>query len=268
MNINPSYGTGFARRKAECADEHKWQWDGLVAAYGMFLGPTGELKDIAGDHHGTLTNMDVTDWQGDALNFPGVTEYVALPNLGLFGDIPRTIICRFTVGTFNGIMNPWSWGSDATRTKCGLHFDVHTDNLYWAWGASDYYTGNNILARDGTVYNVACVYDGGNLSTSTVHIYVDGQPKSLTEVAPQPGVPNTSETSYSIAKDTAANREWDGRIESVLYYDRALNPTQILEHNRNPKGVFIRKPPVTYFVSAAPPVGVVPQIQFLRMHTL
>ena len=63
MNINPSYGVGFARNAAQ--SEYPELWRGLVGLWSPSLGPTGlTLYDWSGNkNRGALTNMDAsTDW--------------------------------------------------------------------------------------------------------------------------------------------------------------------------------------------------------------
>lgn len=173
-----------------------------------------------------LTLLSASSWAG--VDFNGDADKIDLPNLGVSGGTARTISFWANVGTKNGIMNFFGWGENALEAQCVLHFDVMTDNLYWAFAANDYYTGNNILTR-GTWYHIACVYDGGTLSTSTIHIYINGVSQGLTKAGPGSGSANTTDAGYAIAFDygSDAGRYFDGKISEFAIWDVALTQDEI-----------------------------------------
>ena len=80
LSIQPSWKQGFARHAHESVAPGLWR--GLVGAYSMGLGPTGDkLRDVSGyGNDVTLTSMDpATDWIVDdgryALDFDGSNDY-------------------------------------------------------------------------------------------------------------------------------------------------------------------------------------------------
>ena len=138
--IIPTYQTGFARHAAESRAPDLWR--GLVAAYLPFLGPTGlTLRDWSGyQHHGTLTNMALTDWtisgEGMSLAFDmdggiGTYDYI---NTGTYCHNPQGTIVwmqyphtAFDEGVIHGL-----WGESNGESAPTLEFQLYSNGDIYA----------------------------------------------------------------------------------------------------------------------------------------
>lgn len=264
----PSFATGFARYAAD--SEAPELWKDLVGAWLPFLGPTGKtLYDLSGNgNHGTLTLMDpATDWvtgrNGWALDFDGDNDEVQCPNMitGNFWSFsawiyPRSVSAVAEWGpTILGKSNAASDYPIWIFIENGvLNVHAFTDNAY----GPDAVTGAILSANNW--YHIAIAAENG----STVNIYVDGV---LEGTGISAGDSPNANTHIKIGNHRVSGLEYDGLISEALLWDRALSAEEVAELYSNPYAMFAVPDIASLFV-AAPPVGVVPQIQWLRMNTL
>lgn len=260
MPESPTFGN-YARSQEESLFPERWE--NLVAAFASFLGHSANLPDHSGKaNHGTFVNMDVTDWQGDALNFPGTDEYVDVGNAEEYNFAnadPFTIILRVkptTAAASDVIMARRDGGNgDGWEIVRPVGDNTKIQINLVGGGTSDW-----ILVRStknvngGVFYSLAFTYDG-SVSASGCLVYIDGVECSSI-------ISDTLTLEMSGTRDLFIGRRpaatpsvFTGDIESVLVYNRRLTGNEVATQSANPKGLFIRKPPITHFVAAAP-VGV------------
>ncbi|MDX2081897.1 MAG: LamG-like jellyroll fold domain-containing protein [Terrimicrobiaceae bacterium] len=92
--------------------------------------------------------------------------------------------------------------------------------------------GDNVLAA-GQWYHVAMVFDGSK-ATDNLQIYLNGSPEKLGTVASQPTVPRITASrlrvgDYHTTTPSSGSASWDGQIDEVRLYNRALTLAEIRE---------------------------------------
>lgn len=256
-NPNPDYPSDFARNSEESAFPK--MWDGLVVAYVPFFGPDGSLRNIVTGELSTLTNMDVTDWQGDALNFGGTDEFVGGEDVSqVVSEI--TVAAWFNVSSFISadydIVSEWDVLTENTFDlrldfNAGKHrptFTVRTVNE----AHPDVY--GNVFLQDlggiGTWFRIVGVYSSAGIFKIYLNGFdISGTPEGAT------GNLGTGTDVLKIGHALAGgNQFFDGLIRQVLVYNRAFNDNEVAVWSANPKGLFILRR--RYYGFVEPAVGV------------
>jgi hypothetical protein len=244
-NPNPSYGTGYARNKAE--SEYPGLWDGLVGYWPFFLGATGTTAHdhSGGKHAGTLTNGPV--WGAGLLTLDGFNEHVTVPAAvdRLPGDMSISIFLSSAAG-----------GSE--------------DYIFSDWGANKNYllekraAGNLVryLVGDGGGNQDAQLLSTTAVGTSVMHIvalregtfqalYINGKLEDS-----QTGLYTGGTTAHdrNIGGDRAPtnNFTWQGDILQMALYNRRLTANQIEQFYEIPRALLIPRRRIFGFVAAAP----------------
>ncbi|MBX2999367.1 MAG: proprotein convertase P-domain-containing protein [Caldilineaceae bacterium] len=208
---------------------------GLILHWDFVEGPGNcTVQDrTANGLSGSLTNMDCTGaWrtdtppgqsQGYSLYFGGgqTGEYLTSAVSELFpsGDAPRTL-CAW-VKSADGAINDWAdhavnYGSAAAGQAFGAM--LYTGNTWYAYNhATDL---NTQIPADTEWHHHCVVYEG-----STLTYYLDGQSLASTAVSLNTA-PNTALLA-GIRPDLAANTSFDGLIDDVRLYDRALGGDEV-----------------------------------------
>lgn len=269
MNINPSYGTGFARNKAESAFPE--MWDSLIGAWVPFLGPAGSLASLpdlsANNNPAEVVNFPL--FVGDALDFNGTTQRIVVPDKDIFtfsdgagNDKPYSVAIWLNMhdtSSLQGVVAKW-----VTAAREWLIY-IQSGSLLIQNYSSSAWIGRSVsLSGWGNKWVLAVfTYDGSNTNAGC-KIYLDGERVDSADAGSGSyvGMSNTS-TDIGIAWYNEGNL-FDGQIREVLLYKQELSGNQAVRLHNNPKGLFIRKPPITYFVAAAAPDVFVPQVIMIR----
>ena len=214
--------------------------NGLVGMW-SFNGPdltTTTAYDRSGQgNNGTLTNGPVpaAGKIGQALNFDGVNDYI---NVGSGSSLDNL-----------GPMTASAWIYAKSSGEGGLTgriFDkcmTGGSNNCWIFyqttggvgGLTFYVDGSTILRRissNGVIqynkwHHVLVTWDGVITTAASVHIYVDGN--EVTYTTTTNGASRTSDAieSLIIGNTIDSNRTWDGLIDEVRIYNRALSPDEV-----------------------------------------
>ena len=199
--------------------------DGLVAYYRL----EGNSNDLKGSNNGTdtaITYSVANGKIGQGAGFNGTTSQIALPNLGISGGSARTISCWASTTNVSALQTLYGSGTQTTEAACNLYIGQAAGNIYQSFNGNDYYTGNVLSIN--TFYHIVLVYDGGILSTSTVHIYLNGTAQTLTKVGGGTGAANTTSSTSGIGYDaTVAGRILTGAEDEVAIWSRALSATEV-----------------------------------------
>jgi len=200
--------------------------EGLVGWWKLDETSGTTAADSSGnDNDGTLVNMDpATDWiggqVGGALDFDGANDYVNCGNDSSL-DITDEITIAFWINTDdsgNNEDNPYVIKSDNTyaikhKTNNNIEFYIYDGVRYATWYSVD-------SSFNGQWHHVAGTYDG-----SVLNLYVDGE---LKDTANHTGSINTDTYNLNIARNSEiTSRFYDGAIDDVRIYNRALGPEEI-----------------------------------------
>jgi len=209
------------------------------------------------DHHGTLMNMDDSDWisgaEGNALDFDGIDDYVAVSGFtGVSGSSPRT--CSAWIKKSNtdeaAIL---SWGEPVRGQKWMFRVGTTGNLEIGLWGGI--IQGTTVINK-GLWHHIACVYSNtdingdGAIDLRDIQLYIDGQLEQNTVVTnydPILGVPSvqTAATQNVLigARIGVINGEsyYQGVLDDVRIYDYPLdaNDISILAGKANSSSLYI-----------------------------
>jgi hypothetical protein len=215
---------------------------GLVAAWYVLPGMASGNRwyDLAGNNHGTLTNGP--EWRGGALNLDGTDDYVEVAAhsslaLGSTGS-PMTAsvwVNRRSSGPEEGPL--WAFG----RFYIRLNTNGGGDAGLWGKGA----------AITGLLLNVwqhICFTFDGNAS---LRAYVNGVANgtNLSDSSIASGSPSV------LIGSRPAVSYFDGHLNDVRIYNRALSPGEVRGIYTNPLAIFNRIETPRVRIAAAPPAG-------------
>lgn len=186
--------------------------------------------------HGELINgpLWVTGVQGTALQFSG-GSHVAVPGYeGILGTHARTSAAWINVTKTNASII--TWGPSGSGTKWVMRTHGGPATLRLECGRGNTYGTTDLV--DGEWHHVAAVLvDDGSPDVSEIKLYVDG---NLDPIMPG-GTPNQINTSsggeFRIAYDlNNTGRNFDGMMDDVRIYDRALSTDDIRTAMDDPGG--------------------------------
>ncbi len=210
--------------------------DGLVAHWELDEGSGTSIRDATGNgSDGEVVGPVV--WTeghfGGAFNFTGdgIISYVgfASPSNKIpIGNSPYTLSAWMKsdgAGGVQGIIGWGNYGNDnqvtAFRLDSGVCSGFNGLDIYW-WGDDLVSCADPINIYDGNWHNVLTTYDG-----STKKLYVDGGLiGQMTPLNAVHDVPDTSHFAIGLTA-TAFNEYFNGSLDDVRVYDRALSPEEI-----------------------------------------
>ncbi len=194
------------------------------------------LDETAGDvahdasinaYHGTLMNMDDSDWiagvNGNALDFDGVNDYVAINNVftGMAGkDITMSAWIKAAA------LNPATQFIISINTPSGgnnMLFGTRANTATISFGDTVWHdTAATVI--DNTWHHIAYVLED---SSDTITIYVDGS--NVLSFTSTVSVAATDILSFGQEYDPGmvTSDFYSGQIDDVRIYDRALSQAQI-----------------------------------------
>ena len=233
---------------------------GLLAGWLMNEGAGSRVYDITGNGHtGTLTNMDQTNWipgkYGHSLDFiSGSSTYVSVAVSNALRDLPTTydftVIIWFNADAVNNnSMFAW-FGTDDLVIYPNSPNPVTGDiRIYWRnLGADLLRVGGADLSGEWH----QCVL----LSrASNDHEYYRDGISIVTSSNTGTAGPFTG---MNIGTFESGNQHWDGVVDHIMVYQRALTNAEILRLYREPFAMFQQESRVQLFSVGAPPVGNAP----------
>jgi hypothetical protein len=214
----------------------EWLSDLLIdsaVAYWTFDEASGSVatNTLPGGYDGTLMNMDDSDWvagvDGNALDFDGVDDYVEVAGYkGITGTASRSCMAWIKTSTVNGSILIWGDTSvNGQRWDLRLQdFGGHPGRLMVSVKGA--YRASRQNLADGNWHHVAAVLEeDGTPSTADIKLYIDGVADTDVDTVDYPintawlqDVTIGSSVSY-----------FNGLIDDVRIYDRALSVTEIAE---------------------------------------
>lgn len=155
----------------------------------------------------------------DSLFFNGSANASLVTGNFNYGTNQRTIIVWARATGFNTYGHPFSYGTYANNQATG----IAQNNTGSAWGTYSSgvqaLTGGPAVALN-TWYHVATTYDG-----SYAQVYVNGSSIVGPSLADFVVVQNIA----YVGRYVGAGEDWIGNIAQVMFYNRALSGTEILQ---------------------------------------
>jgi hypothetical protein len=217
---------------------------GLVGAWCPSVSGSGLLlPDLSGyGNHGTLTNMDASDWvgtdRGRALDFDGVNDFVSISAARLPpGAAPWTISLwefptAFGAGNFGTSI---SWGSGSLYQSVILANNGSGGDGKILVGQY----GRNVLttttARPLNQWtHTAIVYTGGTDLKAFQNGLLNGQ-------GPISDAFNITVTAGAIGRFHEGTQRYTGQLDDIRLYNRALSPSEIKQLYEGGPGYGLRQ---------------------------
>lgn len=212
----------------------------LAAYYTMDHSTGTNLRDFSGNSNdGTLSNMSDANWIAStvlydlrqSLDFDGIDDYVSLGN-----SSNLQLTTAITIETWVNPRSISQWGAilsnlqdnGTNESGYGLIIDGDTEEMVW-WlqtvggATNDHLNYPRFTPTLDTWQHVACTYNG-----SEMKLYVDG---ILKQSLARNGAIDWSnlpiEARIGSYVDDNENYYFDGQIDDVRIYDRALTASQI-----------------------------------------
>lgn len=202
--------------------------ENIVAAWTMDEGSGKTVHDVANGNDGEIKGGAkwVDGKFGKALNFDGSSGYVEIPfneSLRVINQGDFTLAAWFmpnAVPTEN--KEVFQQGDKNGTGRTWLFIAANVGEIRSWLGGAGTYSGVNVKA--GEWYHAAVVVtEGGN--TDTVQIYVNGKQSGN----PLQKAMEDSEGNYFIGCHKNLTNFWDGIIDDVVLFNKALNEDEIKE---------------------------------------
>lgn len=211
--------------------------DGLVGYWSMDVGKGGfTAYDMQASNHGTLTNMDATDWvdglpgRGAALDFDGSNDFLTLgdPADGSLdfgtGDFAGCAWIQSTESTTDTIMgkrtsggNGWLFRRDGSGQRLNLRVDDGPE--------PDYYSTTLVDLSDGEWHHTCFSAD----RSGDVTFYIDGVDVGGADMSSSSGSLSNSNPFCIAANncDSSLVNIFDGAIDEVRIYNRTITAEEV-----------------------------------------
>ena len=192
---------------------------GLVAAYAFDEGSGVSAVDASGN--GRTGSVAGATWStgryGCALSFDGTNDYVSLPGLGTFYNTAFTLeawVQKATVKNDVGIVGTWAGNGPM------LWIDHMATRYQLTLGSSlSSYLDSGVNPLTGQWQHLAASFDG-----TTARFYINGVEVASRAVS---GAVGTSNTWRIGAYGSVPGGFFDGLVDNVRIYDRALSASEI-----------------------------------------
>lgn len=211
--------------------------NGLVGHW-TFDGPDTQatITDRSGQnnhgyfYNGSTSSAKVIGKLGQALRFAGDDDTIIIPNSGSVAEsLPAMTVSAWFKTTVTGDM--WLLSKQANSVAPGWSMFMQSGaagriNFYADDGTN--YHGKTTTARydDGNWHHVAVALSG---SGTTITMYIDGSPASVTTDSSGTMTGYSSGGSLILIGNALNNIPWNGLIDDVRVYNRALSPTEVAQ---------------------------------------
>jgi len=213
----------------------------LLQGYWMFdEGTETTVADSSGfGNHGTIIGATWTASGkfGNALEFDGTDDYIEINGYkGVLGAQSRTVTAWVKTGA-NKHMDIISWGNNSVGEQwlfstMGVGSRSEPTGVLRLNVSSGYITGSKRVTNDQWHHITAVLENDGLADVSDVMLYVDGEPDTATKIVAQ-AIHTTIGTNVKIgASSDGTSRFFEGSIDSVRVYERALSGTEISDMSR------------------------------------
>jgi len=222
-------------------------------------GNVSTAADRTGSNDGTLTNFPAdpsANWVSGkiagALDFDGVDDYVKVPDASTFdltAGFSLTVAAwvktapSYDCGTNgdNKIAVGYRVGTPQWWLGCNQSTDAVRWSLRGSGGNTKEIVGTSVI-NDGQWHEIVGRYDG---DADLTEIYVDGQREAQASLSLTGGLSGTAAVclgGYGSNCTGFANAYWNGQIDDVRIYDRALSRREIATLATLKAGVMVYNP--------------------------
>ena len=200
---------------------------GVAAAYRFGEGVGTTTADASGNGNGgTLVNgptWTATGKYGGAINFDGANDFVRVADSASL-DLGRTgtVEAWVKLDTLNRWQSVVAKGSANSDPSHNYALELSTSNRWLCIlgnGSSTTTLQSPSAATSNRYYHVACTWDG-----TTVRLYLDG---ALSVSSSQLVTPAANAAPLSIGQFGGDTDRFDGVIDEVRIYSRALSPAEV-----------------------------------------
>ena len=207
---------------------------GLLSYWSFDEGDGTKATDASGNENtGTLTNMEASDWvvgkKGEALEFDGSNEYVDMGSAisSISGNTSFTMCAWINTNSVSAAQAVVATGNpDVALNAAALFLNVNGNgslSLEFA-GGNTAASANNLISA-GQWYHICGTKTAGAINTTST-LYIDGQPVSLSTASSN--TPSIATTDASIGQFVASGYYFNGKIDDVRVYNRALSASEIV----------------------------------------
>ncbi|KKM75164.1 hypothetical protein LCGC14_1392990 [marine sediment metagenome] len=279
QSLLPSYKQGYARNTSASMRPNLWK--GLVGYWKPSLGVTGitTLRDISRfANHGTMQgSMSIEDWviggnpksPGYVLDYEGTDDFIQTTNNTLLNADHMTLAVWFRVDGFadeqillwQGEAGGNGWGpQDECHLTIGdfITTDLNTVSFWWGIGnpQADDMSLNMASFSDTANWHLAVVTISGINSSPVGELFFDGVSVD-TDTALSADLNTINwDTDLRIGRPGTAARFFNGLIDNVCIWNRALLPAEILDMYVNPNAMFQLRSRVVAKAPAVAPSGI------------
>jgi len=230
-----------------------WE-DACLGCLHLASDPTSTLPDSTGNGNdgtsfGSMTSGDLVDGHfGQGLDFDGNNDYIDLGAFASIEAIPEMTVLAWAYvdhganSSFNAI---WSHQISSNKVSqlllggsLGGSNDIYTRIHQTGTGTQDAYTNTNWLTAFNW-FHTAVVFDGGETGNAKNKFYQSGAQETLTYRGTHTGtVTPTVASNINVAR--WVSNEFNGRIQALRFYDRAMSANEIstIYNNENDAATF------------------------------
>jgi hypothetical protein len=205
--------------------------DGCVSYWKFDMGSGNVIKDFIGENSGIINGATwISGKVKNALNFDGVDDYVEIPYNPIL-DISEAITIMVWVkwtgfGGKPSIINKRSTDNSPLYYNFVISDETALGRLRWSFFAGGHYRNIDYqwAPNIGQWYFIAVTY---NSKASVAKIFIDGNEVRSAEVS---GTMATGEVPILIGRSAFDENTFNGAIDEVLIYKKALTANEIQQH--------------------------------------
>ena len=195
---------------------------GCVGWWPLTDGGGGIAKDLVRGNDGTLNGNAafVSSEIGASLSCSGVSQGGVTASTNPVASLPITVSAWFK--TSNTSSDMYIIDGDDSSDRIAIYRNAGGSLVAFAGGSRTFSTSSSVIA-DGNWHHVVAIY-----TSSGITGYFDGEQAASGSAA------TTSLSGLRIGGRYSSTSNWDGELQNIRTYDRALSDSEILQLYTNP----------------------------------